>query len=243
MSAFSYLVLLFALLSFGALPGAQAADVEDCAYDLSASSILTGKVHVLVSPSALLIENKQTGCNLLVTSAAKSGAFVYNVSKKLYAPVSLDKFRNPMTRSIAWFNTRALSDIPVIKLGEKKFLNRPAIYYGSTMKYVAQIRAGKKRGDVPGRTPCELDFRTCKEFGSSEDFERFADRYFDLPYAPGFPVYMLYKDAEGEPKTYFEIRQASKVKVNKSLFLLPPGLKQVDKYEQVMGADDLKEFF
>lgn len=244
MGVVSCLVLLFVLLSFGAVPGAQAADLDMVeAYDLWASSILTGKVHVIISPAALLIENKQTGCNLLVSSAFKDGAYVYSVSKKIYARTTSEKFRNPMTRSITWFNTRALSDIPVIKLGEKKFLDRPAIYYGSTMKYVAQIRAGHKRGEVPGRTPCELDFRTCKEFRTSEDFERFADRYFDLPYVPGFPLYLLYKDAAGDPKTYFEIKKVSKLKVNKSLFVLPLGLKPVDKYEEVMGAEDLQEFF
>lgn len=212
------------------------------AFEMAANSILTGKVQVFACSSALLIQNSQTGCNLLVPAGEGGNAYVYSLDRKLYARTTQDKFRNPMTRSIAWLNTRALSDIPVVKLNEKKFLERQALCYGSTMKYVAQIRAGQKRGDVPGRTPCELDFRTCRDFGTSEVLDRYADRFFDLPYAPGFPVYMVYKDADGDSKNYFDIRQVRQVKVKKSLFLLPSGLKQVAKYEEIMGSSDLNDF-
>lgn len=212
------------------------------AYEMVANSILTGKVQVFACSSGLLVQNNQTGCNLLVPAGESGNAYVYSLDRKLYARTDPNKFRNPMTRSIAWLNTRALSDIPVVKLKEMKFLERQALCYGSTMKYVAQIRAGQKRGEVPGRTPCELDFRTCKDFGTSEVLDRYADRFFDLPYAPGFPVYMVYKDAEGDSKNYFDIRQVRQVKVKKNLFVLPPGLKQVAKYEEVMGSSDLNDF-
>lgn len=222
-------------------PTSNDADKID-AYEMVANSILTGKVQVFACSSGLLIQNNQTGCNLLVPAGESGNAYVYSLDRKLYARTSQDKFRNPMTRSIAWLNTRAVSDIPVIKINEKNFLERQALCYGSTMKYVAQIRAGQKRGEVPGRTPCELDFRTCKDFGTSEVLDRYADRFFDLPYAPGFPVYMVYKDADGDSKNYFDIRQVRQVKVKKSFFVLPSGLRQVAKYEEIMGSSDLNDF-
>ncbi|MBS2009614.1 MAG: hypothetical protein JST01_21350 [Cyanobacteria bacterium SZAS TMP-1] len=222
--------VIFCCTASSAAPSSPPKSAEG--WTLRQKSKIFGDQELLISPLGLKSRNTRSLTTIIMTPPFQT-VYMYNQASKNIYTVPWNKFRSPVAKTFALFNSIELSNAPVVKIGTQKKNALTITKYETTRAYEQQQVQAFKAENLPSSNPCKIISQATQDFHTHREVNATLCRHYGIPILPDFPIEATVYDMHKNPENYLLTMHCSHTKTSPADFKIPAGLKTVKSAEEV----------